>query len=207
MNIKALAIAAIMALTAPLGAKAVTLDLAGLGPGSLGSTISLDFGGVVDGVTISAVSNGSAGNISTGQDSIGVAGSPQASFMGAGEELQFSFDDFLIASSLTSLRVTLLTLVERGDDDQDFFYGVNGDQDLGSIPGTPGKIQTFALSTVVNLGDTFSIYGFYDDPDVLGIRLAALEATTVPLPAPFLLLLSGVAGLGFVARRRALAAA
>lgn len=214
MNIKALAIAAVMALTAPLSAQAVTLDLGGLGAGGIGTSVDVDFGGVVGGATVSGFKSGGAATISAGAKGIGIAGAPLSSFSGEAEELRISFDTFFNNTAFTSITVQTLTLLTRGTPGQDFIFGQTGSTQLGSLTTDPGNSALFTLPSAItiSLGETFSVIGLFTDadqalsPDPLGIRLSALEATAVPLPAPVLMLISGLAGLGFMARRRQRAA-
>lgn len=214
MNFKALAIAAVMAFAAPFGAQAITLDLGGLGSGGIGTSVDVDFGGVANGVTVSGFKSGSSANIAAGANGIGIAGAPLGSFSGEAEELRLSFDTFFNNTSFTSVTIQTLTLLTRGTPGQDFIFGETGSTELGTLTTDPGASALFSLpSTItISLGETFSVIGVFSDADQasssdpLGIRLSELEASAVPLPAPVLLLLSGVAGLGFMARRRRQAA-
>lgn len=214
MNIKALAIAAIMALAAPFSAQAVTLDLSGLGTGGIGNSVDVDFGGVTGGVTVSGFKSGSAANIAAGSQGIGIAGAPLGSFTGEAEEFRISFDTFFNNTSFSSITIQTLTLLTRGTPGQDFIFGATGSTQLGTLTTDPGNSALFTLPSAItiSLGETFSVIGVFTDADQagssdpLGIRLSALEATAVPLPAPVLMLISGIAGLGFMARRRRAAA-
>lgn len=226
MGFKALLAAAAIALAAPLSAQAVTIDFRA-DVGNTGSdSLSFDALGISDAVTVSGFNeSGVAANInqtSGGQAGLGVQGFPEAGRLASlagsagtddAESFVITFSQAFITEATNlfgSLTVTELFLTDQGSDTdgETFSVALNGVEEP-EVTTTGGNGDAFAFSFLIDeTSDFITVFGTSDDdglggggPNNQGGRLQSLSVA-VPLPAPAFLLLSSLAGIGFVVRRR-----
>lgn len=152
-------------------------------------------------LTVTAVKNFGTTNdaavVSRAIGGMGVVGAPTAANLGVNEALTFTF----------SPAVSLLSAItfERGPQAETFrLFDSNDvavlDFTTPAIGGASTVLFDFASYNIV--GTYFSIMGLEDGNWNRGGRIAQIEVAAVPLPASFLLLLSGMGALASVSLMR-----
>ncbi|MEM8793596.1 MAG: hypothetical protein AAGE80_18400 [Pseudomonadota bacterium] len=219
-------ICAVMLALSAGSASAITVDFTGqnaAGPSFIFDTFD---GGAPTGITVTATAteggiSGTPVNVGrTNGGGLGVNGLRPGQTGGqiddnpGGNPAQFS--EFLTLTFSTPVVIETITFANAAGSNDSFTLFVDGiDADILNTPGfeedriqslTPeqsGSVREVDFSTLALVGTIFQIT---DGTGQIGgddFSVAALSFTeAIPLPAPILLLLAGLASLGLVARRR-----
>lgn len=200
MKLKSILISALMAVALPAAANAVTFDFTDPAVPSAPNTFeSLSFTEEGLTVTATAVNNfGGAGLVANRFAGLGVAGFPEDSRIAQNELLVLSFSE--------EVTITTGSFFQQGGEEEPFFIGADMvDLFTSSIPAlSPTGFVSLDDLGFTSLTGTEFVFGtgVLPGPGALGLELADLGVTRVPLPAPLAMLLVALAGFGFVARRR-----
>ncbi|MEM9098048.1 MAG: hypothetical protein AAGC79_05930 [Pseudomonadota bacterium] len=183
-------------------AQAITLDLTIGGPNP--PTILLDAFGTDDlAVTAGSEVPGAEPLVATnGSRGLGVSGFPEGRRLA--QQASTGFNEFLILDFGQTVRVTAIEIFSTFNEPQSFSFGVVGESPIDlETPQAPDNSDQFTSFNLDFVGTQFRLTGTEPNGgNQRGVMISGITVSQVPLPGGLLLVLSGLAALGYTASPR-----